>query len=132
MKGQTVTAFCLLLIVHLLTPSLAAPQDSLSSSQAIQEDDFMTVEGVLVCVSEEMAKLRDKKPNCPKYGHVVGLRVSDGTIWSFYPNPVQRELRDTSELGDRIRIKGRLFYDGKIIEIREYKLLPVEEVSKSP
>ncbi len=87
------------------------------------DNSLMDVEGKLVCIIEEMAKLRDVKPTCPEYGHIVGIRVSDGTIWSFYPNSNQKELHDGNQIGKKIKITGKLFYDGKIIEIVEYQFI---------
>ncbi len=132
MNSKAAIGFWFVATLALLVPGQVLSQDSKADSLDTRDSDLMTVEGNLVCVAEEMAKLRDKKPNCDKYGHVAGLRVSDGTIWSFYPNQEQRNLREIGELNKKIRIKGRLFYDGKIIEIKEFKLLPDGEVIKNP
>lgn len=120
----------LFLILVCLSPVYLSAQDSTSSNEK-SKNDLMKLDGVLVCITEEMAKLRDIKPSCKEYGHIVGMRVSDGTIWSFYPNPLQKELKDNNLIGKKIRITGRLFYDGKIIQIAEYQFTENKE-SKKP
>ena len=131
MKDLAASIIYLAFGIAFLLPSPVVSQESPADSVEVHAEDLMKVEGTLVCVAEQMAKLRDKKPNCAKYGHVVGLRVSDGTIWSFYPNPEERKLRKRSEIGKRVRLKGKLFYSGKIIEIKEFEFLTDEEASKS-
>ena len=105
---------CLVAVLHMAQVNQNKPK---------RDNSLMDVEGKLVCIIEEMAKLRDVKPTCPEYGHIIGIRVSDGTIWSFYPNPYQKELHEKNLIGKKIKITGRLFYDGKIIEIVKYQFI---------
>ncbi len=99
------------------------------AKRQIAADSLQQVlEGQVVCISEEMARLRHTTPQCKKYGHLLGLKLADGTIWSFFLNPVGRQLRkNPALLGKRLRVKGRLFYDAKIIEVREYSVLGKKE-----
>ena len=118
-----VLALLLLLSTGKVHPSKPGP--------ALVSDSLQTVEGQVVCISEEMAKLRHTKPMCKKYGHLLGLKLSDGTIWSFFLNPVGREIRNNQQLlGKRLKVYGRLFYDAKIIEVVRYEVLDAEETKK--
>lgn|GEM_PF-3654652 len=79
-------------------------------------------EGVVICISEEMAQLRGTAPRCQKFGHLPGLKLEDGKIYSFFLNPRGREIRDNpSLLGHRIRVKGRIFREAKIVQVEWYK-----------
>jgi len=87
-------------------------------------DSLTTVDGIIVCINEEIAKLRNTKPMCDKYGHLYGLKTSDGTIWSFMINPMGKKMReDSKNLKKKVRVWGRLFHKAKMIEVKEYKIL---------
>lgn len=132
MSQKTSLFFQAVFIIQVLwVLPLPGMQTGLSTdSLAVLSPDLMDIEGTLVCVTEEMAKYQKKKTACDKYGHVIGLLVSDGTIWTFYPNPLQRELRDNGKFISRsVKIRGRFFYSGKIIEIVSYKFLPSPQTS---
>ncbi len=87
-------------------------------------DSIVAVDGRIVCINEEMARLRHVKANCKKYGHLYGLKTSDGTIWSFMINPVGMELRKNEKnFKKQIRVWGKLYHNAKIIEVKKYKLL---------
>ena len=120
----------LLFVLVCIAPYLLQAQQVNPKSEDYKKE-LMTVDGKLVCITEEMAKLRNIKPSCPEYGHIVGMQASDGTIWSFFPNPLQKELDDNSLVDKKIKITGRLFYDGKFIEIVEYQFMESKESKKS-
>ena len=87
-------------------------------------DSLTTVDGIIVCINEEIADLRNTKPMCDKYGHLYGLKTSDGIIWSFMINPIGKKMReDKKNLKRKVRIWGRLFHQAKMIEVKEYKIL---------
>jgi hypothetical protein len=106
---------------------------SLIYSQEVQQENTNTdslteVHGVIVCINEEIAKLRHSKPMCDKYGHIYGLKTSDGMIWSFMINPIGKDLRENkSHFGKEVRVWGRLFYKAKIIEVKNFKILEENE-----
>jgi len=120
----------LLFVLVCIAPYLLQAQQVNHKSEDYKKE-LMTVDGKLVCITEEMAKFRNIKPSCAEYGHIVGMQASDGTIWSFFPNPLQKELDDNSLVGKKIKITGRLFYDGKFIEIVEYQFMESKESKKS-
>lgn len=102
---------------------------SLTLSQEIDQQKAVSissdsVNGVIVCINEEMAKLRNVKSNCDKYGHLFGLKTSDGTIWSFIVNSEGKDLRENQKnVSKRVRVWGRMFYNAKIIEVKKYTVL---------
>jgi hypothetical protein len=102
---------------------------SLLYSQEVQQENTNTdslteVDGMIVCINEEIAKLRHTKPMCDKYGHIYGLKTSDGMIWSFMINPIGKDLRENKNyFGKEVKVWGRLFYKAKIIEVKNFKIL---------
>jgi len=95
----------------------------IQSGQKWTADSLQVLEGTVVCISEEMARLRHTKPLCKKYGHLLGLKLADGTIWSFFLNPVGRKIRNNPALlGKRLWVKGKLFYDAKVIDVQDFKV----------
>ncbi len=105
-----------------ILPSLTFSQDINQQKPVSTVSD--SVNGVIVCINEEMAKLRNTKSNCDKYGHLFGLKTSDGIIWSFIVNPNGKELRESEKnVSKRVRVWGRMFYNAKIIEVKKYKVL---------
>ena len=108
--------------VFFILPSLSYCQEIAQQKSASTLAD--SVEGVIVCINEEMAALRHSKPMCDKYGHLFGLKTSDGMIWSFIVNPVGKELRENEKnVSKKVKVWGRMFYNAKIIEVKNYKLI---------
>lgn len=127
MKNLHIIGTAVLISLFIIMPSsplMGVP----TVSQKSPKDSIVAVDGRIVCINEEMAKLRHVKANCKKYGHLYGLKTSDGTIWSFMINPVGMELRKNEKnFKRRIRVWGKLYHNAKIIEVEKYKLLSDKE-----
>ena len=117
--------FYLFLFCLLLVPVLAVAQDeSQTKKTTIEQDSLSTISGTIVCITEELAKIRKIDPECEKYGCLYGLKTSDKTIWSFHRNEIGQKLRKDSQYrGMKIQILGRLIHKAKIIEVHEFKIL---------
>lgn len=115
-----------LLLALFFIPAALFSQPSSTENRATigQKDTLTTIEGKVICINEELAKLRGIAPECEKYGYLYGLQTPDGTIWSFFLNPIGKKLREDREYYHKqIRIRGKLFYNGKIIEVHEVQVI---------
>ena len=125
MKSSNLLFLLVLVFIFLSVPMFLFAQQK--NEEIAISDSLTSVEGTIVCIHEEIAKLRNTKPMCDKYGHLYGLKTSDGTIWSFMINPIGKKMReDNKNLKKKVRIWGRLFHKAKMIEVKDYKILNEE------
>lgn len=119
-KPNYILLFCLLLV-----PILAFAQDeSQPKKTTIEQDSLSTITGTIVCISEELAKIRKIDPECEKFGCLFGFKTSNKTIWSFHRNEIGQKLREDSQYRNKeIQILGRLIHKAKIIEVHDFKIL---------
>ena len=122
MNLQKILNLFFIFLFFMISPSLVNSQEV--QQENTNTDSLTEVDGVIVCINEEIAKLRHSKPMCDKYGHIYGLKTSDGMIWSFMINPIGKDLRENKNyFGKKVKVWGRLFYKAKIIEVKNYKIL---------
>ena len=125
MKSFKILYLLVWIFIFLSSPLILAQE---KNEELTITDSLTTVDGIIVSINEEIAKLRNTKPMCDKYGHLYGLKTSDGTIWSFMINPLGKKMReDSKNLKKKVRVWGRLFYKAKMIEVKEYKILIEEQ-----
>lgn len=117
--------FCLFLIPRF---SIAQEKDQIKKATIVEYDSLSTISGTLVCIAEELAKIRKIDPECKKYGCVFGLKTPNNTIWSFHRNPVGIKLRESGQFrGNKIQVWGKLFHNAKVIEVHDFKILKNEK-----
>lgn len=81
-------------------------------------------EGTLLCRDQQLAKQYGYRPMCRITGHHGWLVTSDGRFWGILEGTVSQELiHNSSLLGRRVRIQGRIFRKAGSIEVSSYELL---------
>jgi len=122
MNLQKILNLFFIFLFFMISPSLVNSQEV--QQENTNTDSLTEVDGVIVCINEEIAKLRHSKPMCDKYGHIYGLKTSDGMIWSFMINPIGKDLRENKNyFSKKVKVWGKLFYKAKIIEVKNFKIL---------
>lgn len=81
-------------------------------------------EGTLLCRDQQMARQYGYRPMCRITGHHGWLVTSDGRFWSILEGEVSRDLiHNSSLLGRRVKVEGRIFRKAGSIEVSSYELL---------
>jgi hypothetical protein len=61
---------------------------------------------------------------CPLTGHHGAIVTSDGRIWNILEGEKSRELiHNSSLLGRRVRVEGRMYRKAGSVAISDYQLL---------
>ena len=82
------------------------------------------MEGTLLCRDQQLAKKYGYAAMCRITGHHGWLVTSDGRFWSILEgNTSQALIHDSSLLGRRVKIQGRIFPRADSIEVSSYQLL---------
>jgi hypothetical protein len=81
-------------------------------------------EGTLLCRDQQLARQYGYRPMCRITGHHGWLVTSDGRYWSILEGDVSRDLiHNSSLLGRRVKVEGRIFRKVGSIEVSSYELL---------
>ena len=81
-------------------------------------------EGTLLCRDQQLAKQYGYRPMCRITGHHGWLVTSDGRYWSLLEgNAAQELIHNSSLLGRRVKVEGRIFRKAGSIEVSSYELL---------
>ena len=84
----------------------------------------VVMEGTLLCRDQQLAKQYGYRPMCRITGHHGWLVTSDGRFWGLLEGTVSQELiHNSSLLGRRVKIEGRIFRKAGSIEVRSYEFL---------
>lgn len=84
----------------------------------------VVMEGTLLCRDQQLAKQYGYRPMCRITGHHGWLVTSDGRFWGILEGDVAQELiHNSSLLGRRVKIEGRIFRKAGSIEVSSYQLL---------
>ena len=84
----------------------------------------VVMEGTLLCRDQQLAKQYGYRPMCRITGHHGWLVTSDGRFWGLLEGSVSQELiHNSSLLGRRVKIEGRIFRKAGSIEVRSYEFL---------
>lgn len=81
-------------------------------------------EGTLLCRDQQLARQFGYPSMCRITGHHGWLVTGDGRFWSILEGDVARDLiHDSSLLGRRVKVQGRIFRKAGSIEVSSYELL---------
>ena len=81
-------------------------------------------EGTLLCRDQQLARQYGYRPMCRITGHHGWLVTSDGRFWGILEGEVSRDLiHNSSLLGRRVKVQGRIFRKAGSIEVSSYELL---------
>jgi anti-sigma factor (TIGR02949 family) len=110
----------------LLVPSVRGAAATALDFLSLKLDDSRRVvlEGKLLCRDCQLEKEYGYHAMCPLTGHHASLATSDGRLWTILEGKVPQELiHNSSLLGRRVRIRGRIIRKGGAIEVSDYQLL---------
>ena len=84
----------------------------------------VVMEGTLLCRDQQLAKQYGYRPMCRITGHHGWLVTSDGRFWGILEGTASQELiHNSSLLGRRVKVQGRIFRKAGSIEVSSYELL---------
>ncbi|MGH9159161.1 MAG: anti-sigma factor family protein [Vicinamibacteraceae bacterium] len=119
-------AFALLLGLFVWSSDVRVRVAGALERAAFQLDTPRTIvlDGELVCRDCELEALYGAKSMCHLKGHHGSLRTADGKIWTFMEGKASAVLiEDSSLLGRRVQVRGRLYRRAGCLEIESYKFL---------
>ena len=97
-------------------------RDSLVYAQ--EEKSGEVIKGEIICLGCTLKKEKGAKAQCSLYGHINGLRTSDGKIWTILENDNSTKLINSHELaGKKVEIEGKKYEDAHYIEVVSYRVL---------
>ena len=84
----------------------------------------VVMEGTLLCRDQQLAKQYGYPAMCRITGHHGWLLTRDGRFWSLLEGNVSQDLiHNSSLLGRRVKVQGRIFRKAGSIEVSSYELL---------
>ena len=113
-------------VLTLFVPSVRGAAATALDFLSLQLDDTRQVvlEGKLICRDCQLEKEYGYHAMCPVTGHHAWLATSDGRLWSILEGKVSQELiHNSSLLGRRVKIRGRIMRKAGSIEVSDYQLL---------
>jgi len=117
-----ILAGLLTLFVPIVRGAAATALDFLSLK--LDDNRQLVLEGKLICRDCQLEKEYGYHAMCPLTGHHGWLATSDGRLWSILEGKVSEELiHNSSLLGRRVRIRGRIMRKAGSIEVSDYQLL---------
>ncbi len=113
-------------VLTLFVPSVRGAAATALDFLSLKLDDTRQVvlEGKLICRDCQLDKEYGYHAMCPLTGHHAWLATSDGRLWSILEGKVSQELiHNSSLLGRRVKIRGRIMRKAGSIEVSDYQLL---------
>ncbi len=93
-------------------------------ASAQEGESTATFKGEIVCLGCTLKKEQKAKAQCSVYGHINGLRTSDGEIWTFLENDNSTKLIHNHDLaGKTIEIKGKKYENAHYIEVESFTVI---------
>ena len=124
---QTIAATLVLAgALTLFVPSVRGAAATALDYLALKLDDSRQVvlEGKLLCRDCQLEKEYGYHAMCPLTGHHGAIVTSDGRIWNILEGEKSRELiHNSSLLGRRLRVEGRMYRKAGSVAISGYQLL---------
>jgi len=121
-----VAALVLAGVLTLFVPSVRGAAATALDFVSLKLDDTRQVvlEGKLICRDDQLEKEYGYPAMCPLIGHHGWLATSDGRLWNFLEGKASQDLiHNSSLLGRRVRIRGRIMRKAGSIEVSDYQLL---------
>ena len=117
-----VLAVALTLFVPSVRGAAATALDYLSLK--LDDSRQVVLEGKLLCRDCQLEKEYGYHAMCPLTGHHGAIVTSDGRIWNILEGEKSRELiHNSSLLGRRVRVEGRMYRKAGSVAISDYQLL---------
>lgn len=92
-------------------------------SHTLDDSRHVALEGVVLCRDCELARRYGYHAKCSVNGHQGWLATADGRLWSILEGDAAHPLlHDTTFLGKRVRVQGRIFRKAGSIEVSSYTL----------
>ena len=113
-------------VLTLFVPSVRAAAATALDFLSLKLDDSRQVvlEGKLICRDCQLEKEYGYHAMCPLTGHHGWLQTSDGRLWGILEGNASEELiHNSSLLGRRVKIQGRIFRKAGSIAVSGYELL---------
>src|SRR5216683_2952882 len=124
---QAITATLVLAgALTLFVPSVRGAAATALDFLSLKLDDTRQVEleGKLICRDCQLEKQYGYHAMCPLTGHHGWLQTSDGRLWGILEGKVSEQLiHNSSLLGRRVKIQGRIFRKAGSIAVSGYELL---------
>jgi anti-sigma factor (TIGR02949 family) len=113
-------------VLTLFVPSVRAAAATALDFLSLKLDDSRQVvlEGKVICRDCQLEKEYGYHAMCPLTGHHGWLQTSDGRLWGILEGNASQELiHNSSLLGRRVKIQGRIMRKAGSIEVSDYQLL---------
>ena len=113
-------------VLTLFVPSVRAAAATALDFLSLKLDDSRQVvlEGKVICRDCQLEKEYGYHAMCPLTGHHGWLQTSDGRLWGILEGNASEELiHNSSLLGRRVKIQGRIFRKAGSIAVSGYELL---------
>jgi putative zinc finger protein len=113
-------------VLTLFVPSVRGAAATALDFLSLKLDDSRQVEleGKLICRDCQLEKQYGYHAMCPLTGHHGWLQTSDGRLWGILEGKASQELiHNSTLLGRRVKIQGRIFRSAGSIEVSQYELL---------
>jgi hypothetical protein len=110
----------------LFVPSVRGAAATALDFLSLKLDDTRQVEleGKLICRDCQLEKQYGYHAMCPLTGHHGAIVSSDGRIWNILEGEKSHNLiHDSSLLGRKVKIEGRIYRRAGSIAVRDYQLL---------
>jgi anti-sigma factor (TIGR02949 family) len=113
-------------VLTLFVPSVRAAAATALDFLSLKLDDSREVvlEGTVICRDCQLEKEYGYHAMCPLTGHHGWLQTSDGRLWGILEGQVSEQLiHNSSLLGRKVKIRGRIFRKAGSIAVSGYELL---------
>ncbi len=113
-------------VLTLFVPSVRAAAATALDFLSLKLDDSRQVvlEGKVICRDCQLEKEYGYHAMCPLTGHHGWLQTSDGRLWGILEGNASEELiHNSSLLGRKVKIQGRIFRKAGSIAVSGYELL---------
>ena len=124
---QAIAATLILAItLTLFVPSLRGAAATALDYLSLKLDDSRPVvlQGKLLCRDCQLEKEYGYHAMCPLTGHHGAIVTSDGRIWNLLEGEKSQELiHNSSLLGRRVRVEGRMYRKAGSVAVSSYQLL---------
>jgi hypothetical protein len=113
-------------VLTLFVPSVRGAAATALDFLSLSLDDSrpIVLEGKLLCRDCQLEKQYGYHAMCPLTGHHGAIVAPDGRIWNILEGEKSRDLiHDSSLLGRRVKIEGRMYRKAGSIAVSNYRLL---------
>jgi anti-sigma factor (TIGR02949 family) len=113
-------------VLTLFVPSVRGAAATALDFLSLKLDDsrHVVLEGKLLCRDCQLEKEYGYHAMCPLTGHHGAIVTRDGRIWNILEGEKSRDLiHNSSLLGRRVRVEGRIYRKAGSVAVSDYQLL---------